>query len=117
MNVYITRRNFDPEIHEEARRKFDEIYRRHHDGKIVILEAQYSRSQLQAWLKQAKPFLYSLRTIRSWGVSYTNNRIYLEITAPSLTERIRQGLKDLGIPPKAAFIKHEGEPELARDRS
>ena len=37
-HVYITRGNFDPALHQEARDRFDQVYRRDPNRKIVVHE-------------------------------------------------------------------------------
>ena len=65
MNVCITRGNFGPATHQEARRNFDEIYRRHADGKIVVMEAKYCWSQLKEWYNELNRHIWGSYGIES----------------------------------------------------
>ncbi len=78
-HVYITRGNFDPALHQGARDRFDEIYRRDPSQKIVIHEAKYTWGQLQEWKQTIGNVMHKHdRTgIYSWGISHRFRQVHL----------------------------------------
>ena len=107
MHVYLTEGNFDPALLPQARERFDRLYGRRPNRKIVVHRAQYPWSRLQEWSRTVGEALARDSTLGLTGGGISERLRLITLDAAPMRgnrERIEAILATAGVPRDAVQV-------------